>query len=71
MAAVLLFVFLGVSPESDVVAHAGGFIGGLLLGVPLALARRSVHRPRLNLLAGILFIALVILPWWLALTAAS
>jgi membrane associated rhomboid family serine protease len=66
--AVLLFVFLGVSPESDVVAHFGGFISGLLLGIPLALASRFVHRPWLNLAAGILFTALVILPWWRALT---
>lgn len=68
--AVLLFVFLAVSPESDVVAHFGGFISGLLLGVPLALAPRFVHRPRLNLAAGILFTALVILPWRWALTSA-
>ena len=68
--AVLLFVFLAVSPESDVVAHFGGFISGLLLGVPLALAPRFVHRPRLNVAAGILFTALVILPWWWALTSA-
>ena len=71
MAAVLLFVFLGVSPESDVVAHFGGFIAGLLLGVPLALASRLVHRPWLNLAAVALFTVLVILPWWLALASAS
>ena len=69
MGAVLLFVFLGVSPESDVVAHFGGFITGLLLGLPLAFAARLVHRPWLNLLAGILFTALVILPWWRALNS--
>jgi membrane associated rhomboid family serine protease len=71
MASLLLFVFLGVSPESDVVTHSGGFISGLLLGTPLALASRFVHRPWLNLAAGILFTALVILPWWWALTSPS
>jgi rhomboid protease GluP len=71
MAAVLLFALLGVSPESDVVAHAGGFICGLLLGVPLALASKHVHRSWPNLTAVILFTLLVILPWWLALTYAS
>jgi rhomboid protease GluP len=71
MAAVLLFVFLGVSPESDVVAHFGGFLSGLLLGVPLALASRFVHRPSINLTAGFLFMVLVILPWWRALTSIS
>ncbi|MGH7942025.1 MAG: rhomboid family intramembrane serine protease [Limisphaerales bacterium] len=66
--AVFLFVFLGVSPESDVVAHFGGFITGLLLGLPLAFASRLVHRPWLNLLAAILVASLIILPWWWALT---
>jgi rhomboid protease GluP len=71
MAAALLFVLLGVSPESDVVAHAGGFVSGLLLGVPLALASEHVHRPWLNLVAVILSTVLVILPWWLALDFVS
>jgi membrane associated rhomboid family serine protease len=71
IAGALLFVLLGVSPESDVVAHFGGFLSGLLLGVPLALASKLVHRPWINLVAGILFAFLVILPWWLALASAS
>ena len=69
--AVFLFVFLGLSPESDVVAHVGGFITGLILGLPLAFAPRLVHRPWLNLLAAILFAGLIILPWWMALTSAT
>ena len=68
MGGMLLFVFVGVSPGTDVVAHLGGFITGLLLGALLALAPRHVHRPESNLAAGILFAALVILPWWFALT---
>ncbi len=71
MAAALLFVLLGVIQESDVVAHVGGFISGLLLGVPLALSSKYVHRPWLNLTAVVLFTLLVILPWWLALTYVS
>ncbi len=71
MGAVLLFVFLGVSPESDVVAHFGGFISGLLLGLPLAFAPRLVQRSWLNLVAAILFASLIILPWWRALTSAT
>jgi membrane associated rhomboid family serine protease len=63
-AGVLLLVFLGFSPEADVVAHLGGFVTGLLLGLILALAPRLNHRPLVNLAAGILFAALVILPWW-------
>ncbi len=63
-AGVLLFVFLGMSPEADVVAHLGGFITGLLLGSLLALAPRLTHLPWVNFAAGTLFAILVILPWW-------
>jgi membrane associated rhomboid family serine protease len=69
-AGLLLFVFLGVNPESDVVAHLGGFITGLLIGSLLAIAPGLTHRPRINLAAGILFAALVILPWWCCLTTS-
>ncbi|MDD5141589.1 MAG: rhomboid family intramembrane serine protease [Verrucomicrobiales bacterium] len=69
LAGLMLFVFLGTSPGTDVVAHLGGFITGLLLGSLLALAPRLVHQPWVNLAAAILFVALVILPWWLALTS--
>lgn len=68
MGGLLLFAFVGVSPGSDVVAHLGGFITGLLLGSLLTLAPHLVARPRIHLAAGILFAALVILPWWWALT---
>jgi membrane associated rhomboid family serine protease len=71
LAGVLLFVFLGTSPETDVVAHLGGFLSGLLLGSLLAFAPRASHRPRMNFAAALLFAALVILPWWWALTRIS
>lgn len=67
MGGVLLFVLIGVSPESDVVAHLGGFVTGLLLGLLLAPVPRLADSRRINLAAGILFAALVILPWLLAL----
>lgn len=67
----LLFVLIGASPESDVVAHLGGFMAGALLGSLLALAPQLAHKPRVNLAAGILFVALIVLPWWLALTRAG
>ena len=71
MAGALLFVFLGTSPGTDVVAHLGGFVSGLLLGAPLAFAPRPVHRFWINLAAAIIFAALVILPWWWALTRSG
>ncbi len=67
----LLFLFVGTSPEADVVAHLGGFISGWLLGLLLAFAPRFVPGPRINLAAGILFVVLVLLPWWLALTSPA
>jgi rhomboid protease GluP len=67
LAGVLLFVFLGLSPGTDVIAHLGGFIAGLLLGLLMTATPRLVRQPRINLAAGILFAALVILPWWRAL----
>jgi membrane associated rhomboid family serine protease len=67
LAGLLMFVFLGLSPETDVVAHLGGFIAGLLLGALLTITPRLAHQREVNLAAGILFAILVILPWWRAL----
>ena len=67
MAGFLLLVFLGTSPGADVVAHFGGFFCGLLEGLVLALVPRLVHRSRVNLAAALVFVVLIILPWWWAL----
>jgi rhomboid protease GluP len=64
---VMLFIFLGLAPGSDVSAHFGGFTTGLLLGVVLTLAPGISRKPSTNLLSAVLFILLVIFPWWLAL----
>ena len=37
---VMLFALLGLSPDSDVLAHLGGFLSGLILGILLQLARK-------------------------------
>jgi membrane associated rhomboid family serine protease len=67
LAGLLLFVLTGTNPEADVIAHLGGFIVGFLLGALLSFTPRLTRSPRVNLVAGILFVVLVILPWFLAL----
>ena len=65
--AIMLFVLLGLSPGTDIPAHAGGFVGGLVCGTLLALAPPLAGRSNLNLLAGAGFAALVLVPWLTAL----
>ena len=66
-AGLMLFIFLGLAPGTDIIAHLGGFISGLFLGSLLSLARNATHKPAINLLSALLFLALVIIPWWKAL----
>jgi rhomboid protease GluP len=66
-AGVLLFALLGLDPQSDVLAHLGGFVSGLVLGGLLLWAPRVSRSAAGNVVAGIVFCGLVILPWWLAL----
>ncbi len=63
----MLFALFGLSPGSDVLAHLGGFVSGLALGILLQSARRLSQSTAANVFAGIAFCVLVILPWWLAL----
>lgn len=71
IAGVMLFALYGLNPESDVLAHLGGFATGLLLGTVLAFVPRLAQNPAANILAGLLFCALVVLPWWLALNHSA
>ncbi len=66
---VMLFVLFGLAPETDVIAHAGGFVTGLLLGGALASAPGLARSARANVLAGITFVLMVLLPWGLALAS--
>ena len=66
-AGVMLFVLLGVSPGTDVVAHFGGFLAGIAIGLLLSAGAQVFRRPVVNLAAGLVFAILVIASWWLAL----
>ncbi len=64
---VMLFVLLGVAPGTDVVAHFGGFVGGLILGATLTRYSRLLRKPAANLVSALVFVLFVLWPWWLAL----
>jgi membrane associated rhomboid family serine protease len=64
VAGMMLFAFLGLSPGTDFMAHAGGFLTGLVLGALLAPVPRLAQNFRLNFFAGLLFLLLTLWPWW-------
>jgi len=64
---VMLFALLGLSPGTDVIAHAGGFVWGIVAGFSLAWFPGLGRNGRANLLAGAAFAAFVVLSWWRAL----
>jgi membrane associated rhomboid family serine protease len=65
---ILLLVLFGMSPNSDVLAHVGGFLGGVGLGSLLTLFPfESLHHPVLNRMAELICAIMVALTWWLAL----
>ena len=69
-AGVMLFILMGVTPGTDIAAHFGGFLGGVILGAGLSRLRHPGRRPVFGLACGLVFALLVILPWWLALRAS-
>ncbi len=68
---VMLFVLLALTPGTDVMAHLAGFGSGLALGALLSLLPAVAQMPKTNLLSGLLFALLVIVPWWVALRHGS
>ena len=66
-AGLMLFVLLGVSPDTDVVAHSGGFVTGIAMGLLFRVFPRSFA---VNVSAALLFVFLVLWTWWLALRQA-
>jgi membrane associated rhomboid family serine protease len=66
MGGTMLFVLLALTPGTDIVAHLGGFISGLLLGIALISTPAITRTNWSNLICGFVFVVLVIVPWWLA-----
>jgi membrane associated rhomboid family serine protease len=67
-AGMLMFVLFGVDPNSDILAHFGGFVGGLFFGAILALAPAKVVRTRaLDRTGFFFFVTISVLVWILAL----
>jgi membrane associated rhomboid family serine protease len=68
---VMLFTLFALTPGTDVMAHLGGFVSGLLLGALCNLVPSLAQKPAANLLGGLVFALLVIVPWWLALRSPA
>jgi membrane associated rhomboid family serine protease len=67
-AGMLMFVLFGVDPNSDILAHFGGFIGGLIFGAILALAPTKLVRSRAaDHVAFFFFVTISVVVWILAL----
>jgi membrane associated rhomboid family serine protease len=62
----LLFILLGLTPGTDVLAHFGGFASGVALGIFMAHGLPVLRKPTANLLCASSFVLLVLWPWWLA-----
>lgn len=68
IAGFLLFVLFGFSPGSDIFAHLGGFMAGLIFGAILSLVdEKRLQTPRLNLPAFAAVLAIMAVTWALAL----
>lgn len=63
-----LFLMLGTSPHSDVLAHAGGFVAGAALSALLAFCPTRITRNHgVDVVSAALFVALAVIPWLAAL----
>jgi membrane associated rhomboid family serine protease len=62
----LLFLLIGVTPGTDVVAHFGGFAAGTALGIAAIPLSRLSRTASANLLCALLFAGLIAWPWLLA-----
>ncbi len=67
----MLFLLLGAGPGTDLVAHLGGFISGIALGIVLRLIQQVPPNPVVDFFAGAIISSLVVLAWWLALQSST
>jgi rhomboid protease GluP len=68
IAGFLIFVLFGLTPGSDILAHLGGFVGGLAFGAVLAFVPENIlAKPLPNMLALFGLVATIALTWALAL----
>jgi membrane associated rhomboid family serine protease len=69
VAGIMLFTLYGLAPGTDMPAHLGGFVTGLLLGVGMVFAPiEFLHNRKTNIVTGLLLLALLTVTWGLALT---
>jgi rhomboid protease GluP len=69
-AGVMLFVLFGLGPGTDIVAHLGGFLAGLVLGAMLARLPARWQSSGTDLAAWLALTGLAGATWWLALWPA-
>lgn len=68
VAGLMLFVLFGLSPGTDIAAHLGGFVAGLLIGAIWVLLPKKLRESRTtNLLNGAILLAMVLWTWGMAL----
>jgi len=63
-AGMMLLVLLGTSPDSDVIAHVGGFLSGVFIGIVFMLKPQLARSLAINIAAGIIFCFIVTVAWW-------
>ena len=68
IAGFLMFVMFGFSPDSDIIAHIGGFVFGVVIGLILALfPEKELQRDVPNICCLVILIGTILLTWTLAL----
>jgi len=71
-AGIMLFVLYGLAPGTDIAAHFGGLITGLLLGgIQVCLPERVCRSAGVNVVSGMTLGALIAVTWWLAMTSVN